>query len=96
MIFVASLLGILFFRFLFGIVRTLLLVFLVCWVLIDESRIHPQFGKMFWESVSATAQCVADFGREQQNSVRYSGDRSYATRRPFAEPAYDRAGAGYR
>jgi len=96
MILVASLLGILFFRFLFGIVRNLLLVLLVCWVLFDESRINPQFGKMFWESVSAAAERVAEFGREQQNTGRRFNDESYAAPRTLANPAYDRAGTGYR
>jgi hypothetical protein len=104
MIFVISLLGILFFRFVFGIIRGLLLIFLFVWLLVDESRIHPQFGKMFWESVTATAQKVADFGRDQQLwnsneagcSIRYENDQTHAAPRPLPDRAYDRLGAGYR
>ena len=102
MIFVTSLLGILFFRFVFGMIRGLLLVSLVLWILIDESRIHPQFGKMFWESVTTTAEKVADFGRDQQrrniSEAGFSGgcsiDQGGTVRHPAA-PRYDKAGDGY-
>ena len=102
MILVISLLGILFFRFVFGMIRNLILVSLVLWLLVDESRIHPQFGEMFWQSVTTAAEKVADFGRDQQRrkssetgfGVGYSIDQDdTAHRRPVS--LYDKAGVGY-
>jgi hypothetical protein len=69
MIFVISLLGILFFRFVFGMIRNLILVSLVLWLLVDESRIHPQFGEMFWQSVTTAGEKLADLGRDQIKSI---------------------------
>jgi hypothetical protein len=102
MILVISLLGILFFRFVFGMIRSLLLVSLVLWLLLDESRIHPQFGEMFWQSVTTAAERLADFGRAQQrqnsstagSGVGYSIDQDNTAHRRTLSP-YDQAGVGY-
>jgi hypothetical protein len=102
MIFVISLLGILFFRFVFGMIRNLILVSLVLWLLVDESRIHPQFGEMFWQSVTTAAEKLADLGRDQQrrnisaagSGVGYSIDQDDTSHRRPVSP-YDQAGIGY-
>jgi hypothetical protein len=102
MIFVISVLGILVFRFVFGMIRSLILVSLVLWLLVDESRIHPQFGEMFWQSVTTAAEKVADFGRDQQRrkssetgfGVGYSIDQDDTAHRRAGSP-YDKAGVGY-
>src|SRR6202521_5201787 len=102
MIFVISLLGILFFRFVFGMIRSLILVSLLLWLLVDESRIHPQFGEMLLQSVTTAAEKVAYFGRDQQRrnsgeagfGVRYSIEQDDTTHRRPVSP-YDKAGVGY-
>jgi hypothetical protein len=99
MIFIVSLLLLFFLRFLFGMMRGLLLIFVIGWLLVDESRIHPQFGKAFWETVTAAAEKVADFGRDQQFREATFGDRDPTYQDgPWrrAAPPHEELGTGYR
>ena len=91
MIFIVLLLVLFFLRMALRMVGSVLLVALVLVVLVDESRIHPELGKMLWAAVAEVTEKVAEWSRAEAGSLNQI--QTFPSKTPATR--FDSTGAGY-